>query len=135
MSKRRLIDTNLILRHLVADHESHTKAAMKLFQASDRGEMKLVILPTVLAECVFVLASFYKYPRSQIVNAMVGLITSPGIEVEQMALHIDALERYRTSKVHFVDCLLAAHAVASDLAIATFDADFKRFADITVAID
>lgn len=58
MSKRRLVDTNLIVRHLVQDHERHAKVAGRLFDACDRGEVVIVVLPAVLAECVFVLDSF-----------------------------------------------------------------------------
>ena len=59
MTKRRLVDTNLIVRYLVQDHDKHAKAAGKLFDACDRGDLVIVGLPVVLAECVFVLESFY----------------------------------------------------------------------------
>ena len=59
MSKRRLVDTNLIVRYLVQDHPRHAETAGKLFQACDRGDVVLEVLPVVLAECVFVLESFY----------------------------------------------------------------------------
>jgi predicted nucleic acid-binding protein len=68
-SKRKLVDTNLIVRYLVQDHEKHGKAAGNLFDACDRGEVAIVMLPTVLAECVFVLESFYKHPSGHIVAA------------------------------------------------------------------
>lgn len=135
MIKRRLIDTNLIVRHLVQDHERHAKAASKLFEASDRGGVILVILPTVIAESVFVLESFYKHTRADIARTLAALIGSPGVEVEDLAVHLDALERYRRSKLHFVDCTLAATAAARGLTVATFDSDFKRFADVTVELD
>lgn len=135
MSERRLIDTNVIVRHLVQDHEKNAKAAGKLFDACDRGELTLVILPVVLAECVFVLESFYKQPRDPIADALKSLIRSPGIEIDGPATHRDALDRFSRGKAHFVDCLLAAQAVADDVAVATFDADFKRFEDVRIAID
>ena len=80
-SKRKLVDTNLIVRYLVQDHEKHAKAAGKLFDACDRGEVVIVMLPTVLAECVFVLESFYEHPRVHIVAALGRLIASPGVEI------------------------------------------------------
>lgn len=43
-----------------------------------------------------------------------------------------ALERYRKTEVHFVDCLLAATAAAEDAPVATFDQDFRKFADVRV---
>jgi predicted nucleic acid-binding protein len=132
VSKRRLVDTNLIVRYLVQDHEKHAKAAGKLFDACDRGDVVIVVLPAVLAECVFVLESFYEHARGEIVAALGRLISSPGVEISGAAIHLDALERYRKTKVHFVDCLLAATAAAEDIPVATLDQDFRKFADVRV---
>jgi predicted nucleic acid-binding protein len=132
MSKRKLVDTNLIVRYLVLDHEKHAKAAGKLFDSCDRGDVMIVLLPTVLAECVFVLESFYEHPRGDIVSALGKLITSPGVEINGVEIHLDALRRYRKTKVHFVDCLIAATATAQNIPVATFDEDFRKFADVRV---
>jgi predicted nucleic acid-binding protein len=117
VSKQRLIDTNLIVRYLVQDHDKHARAAGRLFDACDRGDMVIVVLPVVLAECVFVLESFYKHPRSDIASALGRLISSPG---------------YKGTKAHFVDCLIAATAVAKNVPVSTFDQDFRKFADVRV---
>jgi predicted nucleic acid-binding protein len=132
LSKRRLIDTNLIVRYLVQDHEKHAKAAEKLFDACDRGDVLIVVLPAVLSECVFVLESFYEHPRGEIAAALGRLISSPGVEIAGVAIHLDALDRYRKTKVHFVDCLIAATAMAEDIPVATFDQDFRKFAGIRI---
>jgi len=134
VSKRRLVDTNLIVRYLVQDHEKHAKAAEKLFYACDRGQLILVILPAVLAECVFVLDSFYGRPRADVSSALATLISSPGVEISDAAVHLDALKRYRQTKIHFVDCLIAATAAAQNAPVATFDRDFRKFADVRVEI-
>ena len=133
MSKRRrLVDTNLIVRYLVQDHEKHAKAAGKLFDACDRGDVAIVVLPVVLAECVFVLESFYEHSRGDIASALARLISSPGVEIGDAVIHLDALDRYRKTKVHFVDCLIAATAMAEDTPVVTFDQDFRKFADVRV---
>ena len=134
MSRRRLIDTNLIVRHLVQDHEKHARAAARLFDACDRGALVIVILPAVLAECVFVLESFYNHSRNDIASALAALISSPGIELADLAAHLDALERYRQTRVHFVDCVIAAAARAEDVPVATLDHDFRRFPDVRVSV-
>jgi predicted nucleic acid-binding protein len=131
VSKRRLVDTNLIVRYLVQDHEKHAKAAGKLFDACDRGDVVIVVLPAVLAECVFVLESFYEHPRGDIASALGRLISSPGVEIDG-AIHLDALDRYRKTKVHFVDCLIAATAATEDMPVASFDQDFRKFTDVRV---
>lgn len=135
MSERRLVDTNLIVRYLVQDHEKHAKAAGKLFDACDRGQVVLVVLPAVLAECVFVLESFYEHPRGDIAAALGRLITSPGVEISDAAVFLDALQRYGKTKCHFVDCIIAATAAAEDTPVATFDEGFRKFPDVRVKMD
>lgn len=132
MSKRCLVDTNLIIRYLVQDHERHSKTAAKVFDACDRGDLVIVMLPTVLAESVFVLESFYEHRREDIASALSVLLSSPGVEIDEPEIHLDALERYRKTKVHFVDCLIAATASAENIPVATFDRDFRKFADVHV---
>lgn len=134
MSKRRLIDTNLIIRYLVQDHEKHAKAAGKLFDACDCGDVVLVVLPSVLAECVFVLESFYQHSRENIALALGRLIASPGLEIDSAPVQLNALDRYAKTKVHFVDCVIAATALVEKIAIATFDQDFRKFTDVRVDI-
>ena|SRR5690348_1181950 len=131
-AKRRLVDTNLIVRYLVQDHEKHAKAAGKLFEACDRGDVEIVVLSAVLAECVFVLESFYEHPRADIAGALGTLISSPGVEISENAMHLDALDRYRKTKVHFADCLIAAAAKAEDTPVATFDEDFRKFGNVRI---
>lgn len=132
MSKRRLVDTNVVIRYLVQDHEKHSRAASKLFDACDRGDLILVVLPVVLAECVFVLESFYGHPHGDIASALGRLISSPGVETTEVAVHLDALNRYKRTKAHFIDCLVAATAVAEHVPISTFDQDFRKFVDVQV---
>jgi len=132
VSRRRLVDTNLIVRYLVQDHERHAKAAVKLFDACDRGDVVIVVLPAVLAESVFVLESFYEHPRGDIASALGRLISSPGVEISGTATHLDALDRYRRTKIHFVDCLIAATAAAENTPVASFDQDFRKFTDVRV---
>jgi predicted nucleic-acid-binding protein len=132
VSKRRIIDTNLIVRYLVQDNERQAKVAGKLFSACDRGDVVIVALPAVLAECVFVLESFYKHSRGDIASALSRLISSPGVEIDAAATHLDALDRYRKTKVHFVDCLIAATAAAENMPVASFDQDFRKFTDVLV---
>ena len=127
---RKLVDTNLIVRYLVQDHERHAKAAGRLFAACDRGDVIVVVLPTVLAECVFVLESFYEHPRRNIASALGRLISSPGIELSGVEVHLDALHRYQGTKLHFVDCLIAATAAAEGITVATFDEEFRKFGDV-----
>jgi len=132
---RRLVDTNLIIRHLVQDNEKQAGVAGRLFEACDRGQVVIVVLPSVLAECVFVLESFYEHPRKDIASALSRLISSPGVEITDTAVHLDAFNRFARTKVHFVDCLIAATAASENTPVASFDQDLRKFSDIRVEIE
>ena len=64
-----------------------------------RGEVIVVVLPVVLVECVFVLESFYGRPRADIASALNRLISSPGVEISEVTVHLDAFERYRATRL------------------------------------
>lgn len=131
---KRLVDTNLIVRYLEQDHDRHTEITARLLEKCDRGEVTLVLLSAVVAECVFVLESAYARERRNIAEALSAFIESPGIELVQTDIHLDALRRYGESRLHFVDCVLAASAASEGIPVATFDAGFKKFSDVRVEV-
>lgn len=134
MSERRLVDTNVVVRFLVRDRSPEVAAAVRIFDRCGAGDLTLILLPTVLAECVYVLESFYEASRAKIQEGLTALLSSPAMEIEGRATLIDSLRRYAESNMHFVDCLLAATAAATDVPVATFDRGFKKFADVTVDV-
>ena len=135
MSKPRLVDTNLIVRYLVQDHEKHARAAGQLFRGlrsrrrDDGGAASRIGRVCVCARV------FYRHPRTDIAAALGRLISSPGVEISEVTIHLDALNRYKTTKAHFVDCVLAATAVYKKVPVSTFDQDFRKFVDVRVATD
>ena len=135
MSDRRIVDTNLVIRHLAKDHPEHERIANDLFVAAGRGELVLILLPAVVAECVFVLESFYKQSRDRIADSLSKLLSSNGVEAVDIALHQDALDRYKKTRLHFVDCVIAAAAAIDGIPIATFDRGFLQLADIRIKLD
>jgi predicted nucleic acid-binding protein len=70
-------------------------------------------------------------PFDNIASALGRPISNPGVEIDA-AIHLDALDRYRKTKVHFVDCLIAATAATEDMPVASFDQDFRKFTDVRV---
>ena len=135
MIRRRVLDTNFVIRVLVRDNEKQVKIAEKLFDACERGEAALIMLPIVLAECVFVLESFYGRSRGDIIAALQGFIIAPGIEMADVGLYSDALRRYGLTNLHFVDCVIAAFAAEKNVPVSSFDAGFRSQKDVKVELD
>ncbi len=125
-----LLDTNIVVRFLLWDVPTHGAIAKSLFEACDRGELRLELLPVVLAEVVFVLESFYEIPRPQIAKQLMLLIQIPGLMIDNSPIHLEALARYSLSGLHFVDCVLAATAVSRDVRLATFDKGLRKLKDV-----
>ena len=90
-----------------------------------------MLIPSVLSECIFVLSSFYKLERTAISLALSDLISSPGTEIEGLHVHLHALRLYReNNQLHFVDCTVAATALARNVPVATFDEGIEKICQV-----
>ncbi len=75
------IDANILLRFLTGEPTELANRALRLFGRADRGEVRLHVSPLIVAETVWVLTSFYKYPKAQIRKARsrhsIGIFADP----------------------------------------------------------
>ena len=121
------LDANVILRYLLRDREDLFRRAAALFARAEAGTLTLLISPLTLAEAVWVLDSFYGYPRQTICAALGDFLASPGVEPEEREVLLAALEDYRDRNVDFIDAYLFRHAVAKGVArICSFDEKHLR---------
>lgn len=127
---RYLLDANLVLRFLRDDAPKHARQAKSLFAEAAAGRCVLVLSAVVLAECVWVLRSFYEVDNAVVAETLTALIGKPGIEADEAALAVDALRRMAETGIDYADCYLAARAVSQDQPVASFDKDFHRFAEV-----
>ena len=127
---RYLLDTNVLLRFLLADDEKQLPAVKRLFQHATEGRCVLVLGDVALAEAVWVLSSFYKLDRKPIAESLAKIITKPGIHCPNVDTLLDALARYQDTNCDFFDCYLASQAAAEGDGIASFDQDFRKFEDV-----
>jgi predicted nucleic acid-binding protein len=125
--KRLWVDANVMLRFLTKDPPALAGRAARLMARAERGEIVLYVSPLVLTEIIRVLKSFYRYAMTEIAQALIALVSASGIEVDDRALSIRAVELSRDRNVDFVDAYLALQAAAHKEPVCTFDeADFKR---------
>jgi predicted nucleic-acid-binding protein len=93
---------------------------------------RLLLADLILAECVYVLESFYEVERSRVALLMRSALALPSIETVDAGLLLRALEVYETDRVDFAEAYLAAVAEASGVGeIASFDRSIDRIASIT----
>lgn len=118
--KKYIADTNFILRYLLADNQESYKQTKLIFEKARIGKSQIDIEQSVFTEVIFVLSSFYKVPRSEIVSILKSLLSYKGIKVDSDIYPI-ALDLYLENNIHIVDAIIAVKTLSSDSELLTFD--------------
>jgi len=120
-----LIDTHVILRYLLDDHEKYSPAANGFMEQVAAGRLRAEIPAVVIAECVHVMDSFYKIPKTEIVSVLTGIINFAGVVNTDKSEILEALIHYENANAAIIDCILAAKS-SPQKPIVSFDRDFKK---------
>ncbi|HXM86544.1 MAG TPA: PIN domain-containing protein [Solirubrobacteraceae bacterium] len=122
------LDTNVVIRHLTGDPpEMAARATAALASAEE-----LMLADVVVAECVYVLESFYEVERQRVAELMRAAIALPSIKTVDRASLLRALEVYEVDRLDFAEAYLVAQAEATGVsAILTFDRTVDRIATVT----
>lgn len=124
-SKVVLPDTNVVLRYLLHDHETHYAQANEFFEAVREGRRQAILLEGVLVECVYVLTKFYQVPRAEAAAKLHDLLQYKGMHNADRQELLDALKRYAETKLDIVDCILLAKNADGQTEVFSFDADLR----------
>lgn len=122
------LDTNILVRLLVADDPKQTAAAERLLrEVVETGELCFVSDP-VLCETEWVLDRSYKVPRMEIQAAFQSLLARKDLFLfEDPEVFRRALDAYQRGKAEFSDSLIGAKAEAHGARTTfTFDRDLAR---------
>ena len=100
--------------------------AARATAALARGE-RLLLADLVLAECVYVLESFYEVKRERVAELMRAAIALPSIAVLDAPLLLRTLEVYEVDRLDFAEAYLVASAEATGVgAVMSFDRAIDR---------
>jgi predicted nucleic-acid-binding protein len=115
---RVFVDTNLFLRYLTNDVPAQADAVEALLRQAAGGELVLVTNSLVLAEIVWVLASYYQRSRVDIRDKVLAVLNTPGLEVVDGDLVLQAITWYAEKNVDFIDAYNAAWSLVQDINVA-----------------
>jgi len=125
--KRAFVDANVILRFLTKDPPSMAEASLRIFEEAKSGKVLLLVIPITVAEVVWVLESFYGYPKEKIAETMTQFLSCEGLEVESLDLLFEALNLYYEKNLDFADAILATTALKKGIpTLYSFDQHFNR---------
>ena len=120
-----LIDTNIIIRFLVGDHEEHLKIATEIFRQVENAEIEVEILDSVVMEALFVLIKFYKLPKGEVIADFKRLIALRGVVGDKVLL-IETLNIVDDKNIDFVDALICAKSRLQGYGKLSFDKDVHK---------
>ena len=120
--KRAVIDTSLLVRYLTEDDPAKANDVKRLLLKAAHDEVRLLIPSVVIAELVWVLQSFYKLERREIVPLLNAILHTHGVEVSDKSVVSKAITLYRDSAMDFIDAWIVAFAEEAEVRfIYTFD--------------
>ncbi|MDO4426925.1 MAG: PIN domain-containing protein [Moraxella sp.] len=117
-----LIDTNIVLRFLLQDHETLSQKAKEIID-----NHKAVCLNAVTYEAIHVLQSMYKIDRPLIADKLSILFEKCIIESENTQVTIKALAVFKETSLDFMDCLLIAYHIIDNDTIHSFDKKVNNY--------
>lgn len=126
--KKEVLDTNVLLRFLVGDNQSQQKQAVEWFKEAEAGKRKIIVVPLVVAEACFVLESFYKKQRQEIVQALEVFVGQRWLQVEDREVLLKLWPHYLRN-LHFVDSFLLAWGEVYETKLLTFDRQLHKKID------
>ncbi len=121
-----VVDANVILRYLLADQPDHFRKANQFMGQVKTGEIGVFIPEGVIIECVYVLLKFYKVPRPEIVESLVGILNYKGVINENRSILIKSLSLFLEKNVDIVDAMVHTISKEYGWSYFTFDKDLKR---------
>lgn len=124
----KIIDTNIIIRFLLKDHPTQSKSTKKLLENSPED---LLLPDMVIAEIIWLLTSYYKLSKRDIIEKIQDILTLEKIQANKDLIY-KALMFYQTYNIDFIDAYLAAYCNEKKniKGIYSFDKDFDKIKDI-----
>ncbi len=126
------LDTNVLVRFFAQDDPDQCRRADS-FYAIITPENPGFISLVVLAELVWVLIRRYGVTKSQLIQCLNQLLDSPEMVLEGQTAVTQALRRFASAKVDFVDCLIerCGHLAGCGETV-TFDVNASASAGMTL---
>ena len=117
-----LIDTNIIIRYLLSDHDELSPKANDIIINNH-----VIYLHAVIYEVIHVLYSVYKMDRVAISDLLTALFIDEIIDSEDRSVVLKALSVFKETSMDFIDCLLIARHMIYKDSVQSFDKKLNNY--------
>lgn len=123
-----LVDANVFLRVLVKEREEDFEACRRLLQAVKVKEVEALTAGLVLAEVVWTLSSYYRFPKEKVILGIRSILDLRGMRIVDRYDYRVALDLYRKHRVKYIDaCIASIEEIAKRTwTIVSYDRDFDK---------
>lgn len=121
-----LLDTNIIIRFLVGDHEEHLAKSIGIFKEIETAKLQVEILDGVLMEAFFVLTKFYKLKKNDVINDLKTILNLNGVINSNKTILYETLNIIENKNIDFVDALICAKSKLQGFGKLSFDNDLNK---------
>ena len=126
-----LLDTNIILRHLLGDHPEQSPRATAYLRQVEQGQVRVRTSELVVFEAVFTLERHYRLPKRKVRDSLLPLLELPGIVLPGKQRLREAFDLYVELNLPFADAYHAALVRRlGAVEMVSFDREFDRIPDI-----
>jgi predicted nucleic-acid-binding protein len=126
------LDTNVLVRYIMQDDPKQSLKATKIVESLEGVGSGYVTLVSMV-ELVWVLSASFELTRSQVAQALDGIIRTKQLQVESADQVIRALRVFKVGKSDFADCLIERSADSAGCEkTLTFDVNASRHAGMTL---
>lgn len=117
-----------MIRHLTGDPPDLAARATAVLA----GPGPLLLADLVVAECLYMLESFYEVERAGVARLMRAAVALPSITTVDATMLLRALEVYELDRLDFAEAYLVAQAEVTGVgAVVSFDRSIDRVASVT----
>lgn len=117
------VDTNIVLRWLLGDHQELSAKAERLVEKGKPGS--LVVTDIVVAEIVYVLRGTGR-DRQQTAEALSLIGRTLAFKYENDELTAEIINLLTTTNLDFADCYLLVRAKREKMGLETFDEALRK---------
>jgi predicted nucleic acid-binding protein len=126
------LDTNVLLRHLLADHPAQSPRATAYLRRVEDGELRVHLADTVVFETVFTLERSYHCSKESIRAALLPLIDLPGFVLPGKRRFHQVFDLYVDLDVSIAAAYHAVELLHRGLnEVTSFDRHFDRIPGVT----
>ena len=126
MTKKVIVDTNILLRVILNEPSDNFVKAKKIIDKIEQGVLIAIVSELVIAECIWVLMSVYKKTKSEILPIITELILRDNFEIRDKNIIAESMEIFGQHNVSWIDSYLYCLSKNIDTELITFDVKLNK---------